>query len=72
MLAGGEIKRNPEAIGFGIFTIAVPAAAADGRRRAEVPHACAAVRCAKECAVGFPEKVRKNSCKPFDQWTTVL
>ena len=60
MLAGGEIKRNPEAIGFGIFTIAVPAAVADGRRRAEVPHACAAVRCAEECAVGFPEKVRKN------------
>ena len=56
------MKRNPEAIGFGIFTIAVPAAAADGRRRAEVPHACAAVRCTEECAVGFPEKVRKNSC----------
>ena len=62
MLAGGEMKRNPEAIGFGIFTIAVPAAAADGRRRAEVLHACAAVRCAEECAAGFQEKVRKNSC----------
>ena len=60
MLAGGKMKRNPEAIGFGIFTIAVPVAAADGRRRAAVPRAYAAVRCAEECAAGFPEKVRKN------------
>ena len=58
MLAGGEIRRNPEATGFGIFAIA----AADGRRRAAVPRAYAAVRCAEECAAGFPEKVRKNRC----------
>lgn len=35
-------------------------AAADGRRRAAVPRAYAAVRCAEECAAGFPEKVHKN------------
>ena len=62
MLAGGKIRRNPEAIGFGIFAIAASAAAAGGRRRAAAPRAYAVVRCAKECAVGFPEKVRKNRC----------
>ena len=60
MLAGGEIRRNPEATGFGIFAIAASAAATGGRRRAAVPRVYAAVRCAEECAAGFPEKVHKN------------
>lgn len=55
-LLAAEIRKKSRGDRLRDFTIA----AADGRRRAAVPRAYAAVRCAEEYAAGFPEKVRKN------------